>query len=348
MTMQLGTYLRTGFAGLATAIVASVFFMVLNAGIPLRADDHVGVTDAADYSLVIAGVLSNLSFVTLLSRGFLTRTQTDHPVRPPLARFLAGTWLDTALIGPIIAVLLSLATLIWRTLAAEPGAHGTIWGNLSSSPLSFTTLLFTTLFMAFWASANLGLAFMFFALPMREKTPIALAGLVVLILLVVTVIFGFSWLYSAETLLAFIAAMLALLVSLPIMFSARWFALSQSGAPGRSPSDDRRSIVSLESLGVLNPGERVAASLRNRNRDHPDFLIATDQRIICVRADRHGAVLQLAVQTPWQLAHCRSESFHGQGRVAVEFHNGSHMLIECADPEESHLFASVLNQMARP
>lgn len=342
--MELGTLLRTCVAGIVTAIIASVFFMLLNSGIPLRADDHVGITDAPDYALVIAGALSFLSFVTLLSRGFLTSAKTDQPARAPLARLLAGTWLDTALIGPIIAVFLSLAVLIWRTMAAEPGIPDTLWADLTSSPLPFLTLL-----MAFWASANLGVAFMFLAIPMRERTLVALAGLAVLVLLTVAVIFGFSWLYSATTLLSFIAALLALLVSLPMLFSARWFALSQSWAPPGHPSSvNHESFISLESLGVLNPGERVAASLRNRNRDYPDFLIATDQRIISVRADRHGALLQLGVQTPWQLAQCRSDSFQGQGRVAIEFHNGSHMLIECADPEESQLFASALNQMARP
>lgn len=99
--------------------------------------------------------------------------------------------------------------------------------------------------------------------------------------------------------------------------------------------------------GTLHSGETVRASIGSLDHSFPQVLVATDRRILLVRTDPSGAILQLSQQTLSLLDHARHNDVHGRATITIEFHNGSTMRMQSADAAQAREFVTSLNRCCR-
>lgn len=76
------------------------------------------------------------------------------------------------------------------------------------------------------------------------------------------------------------------------------------------------------------------------------MLILTDRRLMRVRIDGSGAVVQLSQTANRQIGHARAEDFRDRASVTVELGVGSTIRLDEADPAEARRFIATVAEVA--
>ncbi|WP_231444917.1 hypothetical protein [Brevibacterium zhoupengii] len=220
MTMHLG---RTITTGVITAALFIGIFAAVNAGQPLRADDSADPSNVPGLAFGLLGLLSVFSAVVSFGR--------RSPMHEQQQREGSGPTFQTALhkyslsgillMGPVQGVCLSLATLICRSFAVDTGTPGSMWAEFFSGPLPCLAV-----FAAAWASTNIGLSYLSWAMLVRKIVILSVLGLLLFVALGVGIMMAFGWLEAANPLAGFLVAVVVLLVTLPLVIGARKLALT--------------------------------------------------------------------------------------------------------------------------
>lgn len=151
--------------GIGFAVFASIAFFLANAGInPLRNHVARGINPDQAPGLA-AGALFLLCACAAFafhedeppegsSRARAQQAADPHGVkrRQPPTAFVRNPWPRVFAVGPVWAVCGVVAAFIWHAFANDSGIPGTVWGDLTASPLPAFALLF-----GLWATVNLSL-----------------------------------------------------------------------------------------------------------------------------------------------------------------------------------------------
>ncbi|UVI36483.1 hypothetical protein [Brevibacterium spongiae] len=116
-------------------------------------------------------------------------------------------------------------------------------------------------------------------------------------------------------------------------------------AAHREPADRRTRSEPITQAGLFHPGEIEYAHVRSQPPFDTDRLILTDLRIMRVRTDAAGAVLQVSQAAPWQVMSAQAETIRDRTTVTVELHVGSSMRLEETTPTEAQRFVDTLTEV---
>ncbi|MCD1287718.1 MULTISPECIES: hypothetical protein [unclassified Brevibacterium] len=122
----------------------------------------------------------------------------------------------------------------------------------------------------------------------------------------------------------------------------------QIGARGPAPRRPTGLWAGLRpsaSTNLFQPREIEYARLQSLPPSDSDLLILTDLRIMRVRTDAEGAVVQLSQAALRQVVIARAEDNHGHACVGIEFHVGSSMRLERTTPAEARRFITAVTEV---
>ncbi|MGO2862315.1 MAG: hypothetical protein ACTIC1_14235 [Brevibacterium sp.] len=224
MTMHLG---RTITTGVISAALLIGLFAAMNAGQPLRADDTADPSLAPGLAFALLALFSIFSVAISFGCWSSKHERQMREKSGPTFLMVLNEYSLTGILtmGAVQGACLSLAMLIARGFAVDTGIPGTIWADFSASPLPFFAV-----FAAAWASTNIGLAYLSLVMLVRRVIALALLSLLLFLALGVGIMMAFGWLESADPVAGFLVAVLALLVTIPMLIGSRKLALAAGPA----------------------------------------------------------------------------------------------------------------------
>lgn len=224
MTMHLG---RTITTGVISAALLIGLFAAMNAGQPLRADDTADPSLAPGLAFALLALFSIFSVAISFGCWPSKHERQMREKSGPTFLMVLNEYSLTGILtmGAVQGACLSLAMLIARGFAVDTGIPGTIWADFSASPLPFFAV-----FAAAWASTNIGLAYLSLVMLVRRVIALALLSLLLFLALGVGIMMAFGWLESADPVAGFLVAVLALLVTIPMLIGSRKLALAAGPA----------------------------------------------------------------------------------------------------------------------
>ena len=257
------------FFGLFIAGFSLIAFASTNAGVaPKHGLDEFG-GDRYLAPPVIFGILLSMHSVAIGALAIASgddhpdRTEaTPHAPRQPgsFTRFVRAPLPRVLLVGPIWAVCSLVALFIGHTFAADSGAPGTVWGDLTGNPLSALSIVFLC-----WATANMCFAWSSLAEAFnRDRRSVYLTVLTCGLCLgpLTAGIFGYFGLATLPTVIAFPLGLVFLIVSTALLIPLRWWAIRRVDRfdhGERQPAGSRRGFgrTPQPPEDALQPGEHA-------------------------------------------------------------------------------------------
>ena len=355
------------FFSLFIAGFSLIAFASTNAGVaPKHGLDEFG-GDRYLAPPVIFGILLSMHSVAIGALAIASgddhpdRTEaTPHAPRQPgsFTRFVRAPLPRVLLVGPIWAVCSLVALFIGHTFAADSGAPGTVWGDLTGNPLSALSIVFLC-----WATANMCFAWSSLAEAFnRDRRSVYLTVLTCGLCLgpLTAGIFGYFGLATLPTVIAFPLGLVFLIVSTALLIPLRWWAIRRVDRfdhGERQPAGSRRGFgrTPQPPEDALQPGERILTSYLgetfNRSSDastaDPQMLVLTDRRIFRASIIAPGRTFVLEQAEPGQLSGGASEPRNNQVITTVLFNGRQPMSVSGGTAEESRRFAEAITVLAR-
>lgn len=224
MTMHLG---RTITTGVISAAMLIGLFAAVNAGQPLRADDTADPSLAPGLAFALLALFSVFSVAVSSGRWSTKHERQMREKSGPTFLMVLKEYSLTGILmmGAVQGACLSLAMLIARGFAVDAGAPGTMWSEFFSTPLPFLAV-----FAATWAGTNIALAYLSSAMLARRVVVLSILALLLFLGLGFGILMAFGWLESSDPIAGFLVAVLALLVTIPVLIGTRKLALVASPA----------------------------------------------------------------------------------------------------------------------
>jgi hypothetical protein len=345
--------------GIGFAVFASIAFFLANAGInPLRNRVLRGINPDQAPGLAI-GTLFLLSAIAAFafyedkppagsSSARAQQAADPHGVkrRQPPTAFVRSPWPRVFAVGPVWAACGVIAAFIWHAFAKDPGIPGTVWGDLTASPLPAVSLLF-----GLWATVNFSLTLGAIADAFhRTLWAIFLVFSVLIAILAITISVVASNLLTMSPLAGLAVTAVCLIISTAALTPARLFAVARARVTNRIDAAHETRLQSL--LMALAPEENLMLHFADRENPAGQILAATNQRVLLAAptstrpATRPGQVSILDQAHPGQLRGA-STKFRSAGHTtAVHFRDRPDMELIGGDPSEADQFAQALTSLA--
>ncbi|WP_210604287.1 hypothetical protein [Brevibacterium oceani] len=329
------------------SVLATVLFFVFNTGLARASSTSNSVIDAEAAGPLSFAFIGLITFVAIIfftgtDRGEGLRSELNGAPRGALTLFIRDPLIGLMSIAPLFGLFFSAAALLWRSFATAPGTPGTVWGDLTSSPLPFFALFAATI-----ASTNFGLALAGLTVAVRSRVRLALTLVCADVVLGIGVGALFAWFSAASTVVTAAAALPLAMISVVALVGARRLAASSLGADGHLSARARRRGPTPPPYDALERGETVLLMIGNRIPRGQEFLLATATRVVHARTRTAGPTEILDEAAPNQLIEASTRIDHGHTTVVVRFHDRPAMRLLRADTEEASEFAHRLTVLAR-
>lgn len=346
--------------GIGFAVFASFPFFLANAGInPLRTHVLRGINPDQAPSI---GILVLFFFSAIAAFAFYedkppagssaARAQQaadPHGVkrRQPPTAFVRNPWPRVFAVGPVWAVCGVIATFIWHAFAKDSGIPGTVWGDLTSSPLPAFALLF-----GLWATANLSLALGAIADAFhRTLWAVFLVVSVLIVILAITIGVVASNILTMSPVAALAVTVIFLIIATAALVPARLFAVARGRVTNRIDAAHETRVQSL--LTALAPDENLVLHFADRENPDGQILAATNQRLLLAAPTstgtgptRPGPVRILDQAHPGQLRGASTKFRRAGHTTSVRFRDRPDMELIGGDPSEADKFAEALTSLA--
>ncbi|MGO1291133.1 MAG: hypothetical protein ACTMH0_07535, partial [Brevibacterium linens] len=240
--------------GIGFAVFASIAFFLANAGInPLR--NHVlrGINPDQAPSI---GILVLFFFSAIAAFAFYedkppagsdaARAQQaadPHGVkrRQPPTAFVRNPWPRVFAVGPVWAVCGVIAAFVWHAFAKDSGIPGTVWGDLTASPLPAFALLF-----GLWATVNFSFTLGAIADAFhRTLWAIFLIVSILIAILAITIGVVASNIFTMSPVTALAVTAVCLLITTVALIPARLFAVARARVTNRIDAAHETRLQSL-------------------------------------------------------------------------------------------------------
>ena len=346
--------------GIGMAVFASVPFFLANAGInPLR--DHVfrGIDPDQAPSLGI-GALFLLSAIAAFAfyedkppvgSSAARAQQADDPHgvkrRQPPTAFVRSPWPRVFAVGPVWAVCGVIAAFVWHAFAKDSGIPGTVWGDVTASPLPAFALLF-----GLWATANLSLTLGAIADAFhRTLWAIFLIVSVLIVILAITIGVVAPNILAMSPPAGLAVTAICFIIATVALIPARQFAVARALATDRIDAAHEARLQSL--LMTLASGENLMLHFADRENPAGQLLAATNQRVLLAAPTSTGAGSARAGQVrildqahPGALRGA-STAFRPAGHtISVHFRDRPDIELVGGDPSAADKFAEALTSLA--
>ncbi|MGM0699559.1 MAG: hypothetical protein ACQEVD_11985 [Actinomycetota bacterium] len=241
----------------------------------------------------------------------------------------------------------AVAAFIWHAFAMDTGNPGTVWGDLTSSPLPALALLF-----GLWATANLSLALGAIADAFhRTLWAVFLVVSVVIAILAITIGVVASNILTMSPVAALAVTVICLIIATAALVPARLFAVARDRVTTRLDAAYEARMQSL--LTALAPGENLVLHFADRGNPDGRILAATNQRLLLAAPTstgtgptRPGQVRILDQAHPGQLRGASTKFRRAGHTTSVHFRDRPDMELIGGDPSEADKFAEALTSLA--
>ncbi len=330
----------------ALSAVATVVFFVVNTGVAHTSSSSDVIIDAAAAGPLAFAFIGLITFVSIIfftgsDRGEGLESELHGAPRGSLTLFTRDPLIGLMIIGPLFALCFSLAALLWRTFASEPGAPGTVWGDYTSSPIPFVVLCAATV-----ASTNFGLAMAGVTVAVRSRTGLALWLVAGNVILGIGAGALFAWLSFANTLITAAIANPLAVISVLALLGARRIAVTSAGEEKISARARRRGPTPPP-YDALERDESVLLKISNRNPRGAEFLLITPSRLVHTRPTASGRTEIIDEASPHQLVGASARDDRGRTTTVVQFRDRPAFRLHGTDPEAAAEFARRLTVLAR-
>ncbi|UZD62545.1 hypothetical protein [Brevibacterium sp. JSBI002] len=214
-----------------------------------------------------------IGFAVFASIPFFLANAGINPLRKHVLR---GINPDQA---PSIGILVlfffsAIAAFVWHAFAKDSGIPGTVWGDLTASPLPAFALLF-----GLWATVNFSLALGAIADAFhRTLWAVFLIVSVLIAILAITIGVVASNILTISPLAALAVTAVCLIITTAALVPARLFAVTRARVTNRIDAAHESRLQSL--LATLAPGENLMLHFADRENPAGQILAATNQRLL--------------------------------------------------------------------
>ena len=287
-----------------------------------------------------------IGFAVFASIAFFLANAGLNPLRTHVLR---GINPDQA---PSIGILVlfffsAVAAFIWHAFAMDTGNPGTVWGDLTTSPLPAFALLF-----GLWATANLSLALGAIADAFhRTLWAVFLIVSVLIAILAITIGVVASNILTMSPPAGLAVTAACLLITTATLIPARLFAVARARVTNRIDAAYEARMQSL--LMTLAPGENLVLHFADRENPAGQILAATNQRLLLAAPTstgagptRPGQVRILDQAQPGQLRGSSTQFRPAGHTTSVHFRDRPDMELIGGDPSEADTFAEALTSLA--
>ncbi len=241
----------------------------------------------------------------------------------------------------------AVAAFIWHVFAKDSGIPGTVWGDLTSSPLPAFALLF-----GLWATVNFSLALGAIADAFhRTLWAVFLIVSVLIVILAITIGVVASNILTLSPPVALTMTAICLIVTTAALIPARLFAVARARVTNRIDAAHETRVQSL--LMALAPGENLMLHFADRENPDGQILAATNQRFLLATPastgtgpTRPGQVRILDQAHPGQLRGASTKFRRAGHTTSVHFRDRPGMELIGGDPSEADTFAEALTSLA--
>ncbi|WP_434593208.1 hypothetical protein [Brevibacterium sp. 1718] len=346
--------------GIGFAVFASIAFFLANAGInPISNHRFRGINpdQAPGIGILVLFFFSAVAAVVFYedkppagsSAARAQQTADPHGVKrkhPPTA-FVRNPWPRVFAVGPVWAVCGVIAAFIWHAFAMDTGNPGTVWGDLTASPLPAIALLF-----GLWATVNFSLTLGAIADAFhRTLWAVFLIVSVLIAILAITIGVMASNILTMSPPTGLAETAVCLIITTAALIPARLFAVARARVTNRIDAAHETRLQSL--LTALAPGENLMLHFADRENPAGQILAATNQRLLLAAPastgtgpTRPGQIRILDQAHPGQLRGA-STAFRPAGHTtSAHFRDRPDMELVGGDPSEADKFAEALTSLA--
>lgn len=346
--------------GIGFAVFASIPFFVANAGInPLRTSVlrdinpdralNIGILVLFFFAAIAAFVFCEDKPLAGSSRARAQQAADPYGAkrRQPPTAFVRSPWPRVFAVGPVWAVCGVIAVFIWHAFANDTGLPGTVWGDLTASPLPAFALLF-----GLWATVNFSLTLGAIADAFhRTLWAIFLIVAVLIVVLAITIGVVASNILTMSPSAALAVTAVCLIITTAALIPARLFAVDRARVTNRIDAAHETRLQSL--LATLAPGENLVLHFSDREDPAGQILAATNQRLLLaaptstgIRPTRPGQVRILDQAHPGQLRGASTKFRPAGHTTSVHFRDRPDLELVGGDPSEADTFAEALTSLA--
>lgn len=293
-----------------------------------------------------SALVFGIGFAVFASVPFFLANAGLNPLRTHVLR---GINPDQA---PSIGILVlfffsAIAAFIWHTFGRNPGIPGTVWGDLTTSPLPAFALLF-----GLWATVNLSLTLGAIADAFhRTLWAIFLIVSVVIAIPAITIGVMASNILTMSPVAALAVTVICLIIATAALVPARLFAVARDRVTNRIDAAHETRVQSL--LTALAPDENLVVHFADRENPDGQILAATNQRLLLAAPTstgtgptRPGQVRILDQAHPGQLRGASTKFRRAGHTTSAHFRDRPDMELIGGDPSEAEKFAEALTSLA--
>jgi len=241
----------------------------------------------------------------------------------------------------------AVAAFIWHAFAMDTGNPGTVWGDLTTSPLPAFALLF-----GLWATVNLSLTLGAIADAFhRTLWAVFLVVSVLIVILAITIGVVASNILTMSPVAALAVTVICLIIATAALVPARLFAVARDRVTNRIDAAHETRVQSL--LTALAPDENLVLHFADRENPDGQILAATNQRLLLAAPTstgtgptRPGQVRILDQAHPGQLRGASTKFRRAGHTTSVHFRDRPGMELVGGDPSEADTFAEALTSLA--
>lgn len=254
-------------------------------------------------------------------------------------------------LGLALSVCMALGAILWRLIYRSAPVGETVWGGYGVHPLTVVLL-----FLACWASFNLGTSLIALLVTLRTRMVAATMSAVGIVALGCGAAGLFAWMAGLRVALPLVVAVVVFALSLWALHGARRVMVKyvesepepvcpKTSAPSSVRRPVRRVTVEQLSRTVLGAGERVLLLFCGSGVSGAEFLAVTDQRLL------HGGIAEDGPHPIRQVpppAVAGSELHRGaQSQVIVRLRDGSGLGVRLSDGDDAvaEQFVAELNRL---
>lgn len=350
--------------GVALAGFTAVTFALTNAGLDPQADHlrDVDPTAAASVCFGLLGLSGLLGLFGLYHCVVIIFFGEDNssksakaPTDPRIARvpdshtgFIRQPPHVVFSVGPVFAGFSAASVFIWHIFAKHPGTPGTVWGDYTTSGLPVLVL-----FLACWATANVGFTFTAIAEAVsRDRKGLFRTAMILMFVVAGAILVCFFSLPGQPTESALTIAAGACSLSLVTSVGSRAWAIARVA---QTNAENTVSMLSApQSFDViqsphdmLEHGEDLILHFRSDRTPEPQLLIATTTRFVRASILHPDRTFILEQARPDQLVGVSSERMGPDLVTIAHFRDRQDMRIVGGNPVQSRNFAEAANRLAR-
>lgn len=288
-----------------------------------------------------------IGFAVFASFPFFLANAGLNPLRTHVLRGISPD--QAPGIGILVLFFFSaVAAFIWHAFAMDTGNPGTVWGDLTASPLPAIALLF-----GLWATVNFSLTLGAIADAFhRTLWAVFLIVFVLIAIPAITIGVVASNILTMSPVAALAVTVICLIIATAALVPARLFAVARDRVTTRIDAAHEARLQSL--LTALAPGENLMLHFADRENPAGQIHAATNQRLLLAEpasigtgaATRPGQVRILDQAHPGQLRGA-STAFRPAGHTtSVHFRDRPDMEFIGGDPSEADKFAEALTSLA--